>query len=106
MATVSNLLVPGERRWDDEVLEDLFEDMDVELIQCIPLPTAERKDTWFWFLDEKGEFTVRSCYSWLQGEYQGDENGIWKQIWALNLPGKVTLSCGVCVKGVYQRIMH
>lgn len=25
----------------------------------------------------------------MQGEHQGEDNNIWKRIWALNLPGKV-----------------
>lgn len=88
-ARVSNLLVPGEKRWDVEVLQDIFETRDIDLIQRIPLPLEDRNDSWFWLLDDKGEFTVRSCYRWLQGEFQGAGSSIWKKIWELNLPSKV-----------------
>lgn len=58
---VSSLMVSGERRWDMEVLNDLFEERDVKLIKCIPIPIVNKADSWFWLLDGKGEFSVRSC---------------------------------------------
>lgn len=65
--TVSNLMLTGEPRWDINVLNDICEKRDVELIKRIPLPMADRVDSWFWLLEEGGKFTVRSVYRWLQG---------------------------------------
>lgn len=47
------------------------------------------EDSWYWLLDDKGEFSVRSCYRQLIGEREGNDRGFWKKLWSLNLPGKV-----------------
>lgn len=67
--TVQSLRVPGENNWDEEVLNDIFNSRDGELIKRIPLPVTSRHDSWFWVLDEKGIFTVNSCYRMIQGEH-------------------------------------
>lgn len=48
--------------WDDDVLEDICNERDRMLIKQIPLPMSCRVDSWFWLLDDKGEFTVKSSY--------------------------------------------
>lgn len=58
-------LMDVQKKWDDAILNDLFNDRDVQLIQNIPLSSSvfrDTKDTWMWLFDENGEFTVRSCY--------------------------------------------
>ncbi|WOG90771.1 hypothetical protein DCAR_0310016 [Daucus carota subsp. sativus] len=57
-ATVTSLMVTDERKWDEEILTDLFNDRDVQLIKNIPLSAFGRNDSWMWFFDEKGEFTI------------------------------------------------
>lgn len=48
------------------------------------------KDSWFWLLDEKGDYTVKSGYRWLQGEFEDIDRRFWNKLWSLKLPGKVT----------------
>lgn len=43
--TVQSLMMPGEYRWDDDVLNDICNARDVELIKKIPLPTNDREDS-------------------------------------------------------------
>lgn len=48
-----------------------------------------KKDSWFWLPENKGDFSVRSCYRLLRGEYQCQERRFWNRIWSLRLPGKI-----------------
>ena len=51
---VSNLMMADERKWDIEVIDDLFDDRDSALIKRIPLSIHVNIDSWYWLLDEKG----------------------------------------------------
>lgn len=55
----------------------------------VPIPMEQKNDSWFWILDEKGMFTVRSCYRQLQGVGVCEYADFWKCLWSLKLPGKV-----------------
>lgn len=71
------------------MLDDLFVARDRDLIKRIPIPLQTTTDSWYWILDDKGEYTVRSCYRFLKGECRDDHSKLWKKIWALKLPNKV-----------------
>ncbi|XP_074337145.1 uncharacterized protein LOC141674318 [Apium graveolens] len=86
---VSSLMIDDGRNWDVEVIEDLLETRDCELIKQIPLSIYIFTDSWYWLLDDKGEFTVKSYYRALKGECADDCTRLWKKIWALKLPSKV-----------------
>ncbi|KAL8113024.1 hypothetical protein AgCh_020371 [Apium graveolens] len=88
-ATVSGLMEIDHRRWDEEVISDLCNDRDKELILSIPLSMGTREDGWYWLLDPKGNFTVRSGYRFLQGEQPKPYAKFWRKMWSLRLPGKV-----------------
>ncbi|KAL8125864.1 hypothetical protein AgCh_013243 [Apium graveolens] len=100
---VSSLMEDQARRWDDEILNDLFNARDVKLIKNIPLSSRERRDRWMWMwrLDEKGEFAVKSCYRQLVGECSTPDVSFWKKMWNLDLPGKVRFfmwrTCRLCL---------
>lgn len=89
-ARVQNLIDMEGRDWDAEVLHDIFNERDVDLINRIPIPAVQRDDSWFWLRDDKGQFTVRSCYRWLQGEHDAIYSNFWKKLWSLKMPGEVT----------------
>ncbi|XP_074374535.1 uncharacterized protein LOC141714938 [Apium graveolens] len=86
---VYNLMEEDGTRWGDELLRDICNGRDGKLIQQIPIPVRQRNDSWFWLLDVKGEFSVRSCYRQLQGEMDYPNAVFWKKLWSLNLPGKI-----------------
>lgn len=86
---VCNLMETNEKRWDDEILGDLFNDRDAQLIKNISLPLRDRNDSWLWLFDSKGELTVKSCYRQLVGEQSTQDAGFWKKLWSLQLPGKI-----------------
>ena len=86
---ICDLMDMQEKKWDDDILRDLFNERDVQLIQNIPLSSRRTNDTWMWLFDGNGEFTVRSCYRQLVGECSTTDATFWKKIWSLELPGKV-----------------
>ena len=67
-----------ERKWEDAILTDLFNDMDVQLIQQIPLSSRGIRDKWMWLLDEKGKFSIKSGYRQFVGECSTPDASFWK----------------------------
>ncbi|XP_074352984.1 uncharacterized protein LOC141692144 [Apium graveolens] len=88
--SVNNLMQEGGNQWDKDIVYDLFQSGDADLIKQIPLPIQDKNDSWLWILDEKGEYTVKSGYRWLQGEFEDVNRCYWTKLRALNLLGKVT----------------
>lgn len=89
-STVNSLMQEEDCRWEFDVIQDIFQTRDAELIKQIPLPVKDTTDSWFWLFDEKGEYTVRSGYRWLQGELDDADKWFWAKLWSLKLLGKVT----------------
>lgn len=89
--TVNSLMQVGQREWDIDILEDLFNERDRQLIVQVPLSNRLTSDSWYWNLDSDGDFTVRSCYRCLRGEREYVDKLFWKKLWGLTLPGKVLI---------------
>lgn len=88
--TVQNVLDENRGGCDDDVLEDILNERDRDLVRQIPLSRRRRDDSWFWSLDDKGQFTVRGCYRKLRGEAACPDADFWRRLWNLKLPGKAT----------------
>ncbi|XP_074383392.1 uncharacterized protein LOC141724963 [Apium graveolens] len=88
---VQNLMGADLRSWDMDILNDLFNERDIDLIEQIPIPIHSRPDSWYWLLDDKGLFTVKSCYISIRGEHLNTEGGFVKFLWKLKFPGKIDL---------------
>lgn len=86
---VQNLFEENQRAWDVDILSNICNDRDKKLIRQIPIPMRPREDDWYWILEDKGEFSVRSCYRKIHGESECVNKSYWKNIWSLQLPGKV-----------------
>ena len=86
---VCDLVNARDNSWDENILNNLFNERDIRLIKQIPLASTDRRDTWMWLFDTKGEFTVKSCYRQLVGECSTPDATFWKKLWHLELPGKV-----------------
>ena len=88
-ATVINLMRNGSREWDLDLLRDWFEDQDVNLICSIPISHRIIQDACYWLFDNKGVFSVKSCYRFLQGEISQQGAGLWQKIWKVKVHPKV-----------------
>lgn len=51
-SNVSGLMQVNRTQWDEDVLMDICNKMDMSLIRKIPLPMREQNDSWFWLLDD------------------------------------------------------
>ena len=64
-ATVSLLISTETTKWDDDILNDIFNDRDKNLILKIPLSRSVKTDSWFWIWERRGYYTVKSGYCFL-----------------------------------------
>ncbi|XP_074356152.1 uncharacterized protein LOC141695840 [Apium graveolens] len=89
-ATVNGLMETENRKWDEDILVDLFNDRDRDLIKQIPLSSQYTgKDNWYWIFDGNGDFTVRSTYRQIHGEQTREDRKFWMRLWGIKLPGKM-----------------
>lgn len=56
------------QQWDLDILNDLFIDKDIHLIQNIPLSSRPINDILIWKWHKKGVYTVKSGYKTLSSE--------------------------------------
>lgn len=59
---VADLIDPVSRRWDVEVINNTFWEVDRGRILAIPLGSIEVDDKEVWHYTKDGRFSVRSCY--------------------------------------------
>uniref|UniRef100_A0A803PF19 Reverse transcriptase domain-containing protein n=1 Tax=Cannabis sativa TaxID=3483 RepID=A0A803PF19_CANSA len=92
-AKVCNLLKVNELTWDEEILQDLFDDRDQLLIKRIPLIPNQPLDFLYWCKEAAGNYTVKSAYQLIQslkGVCNGNDASVfWKSLWSLKLPPKI-----------------
>lgn len=98
METLFNLQKNG---WDEDLLADIFNEDDAASIMNIPIAESKPADKIIWVEDEKGKYTVRSCYKKLQGELQNTVSPTWTMMWNFKLPPKVkTFFWQVCTNSL------
>ncbi|KAL8115417.1 hypothetical protein AgCh_022054 [Apium graveolens] len=85
---VNHLFDETGTRWDEDILYDLFNERDRRLIMQIPLSLRNTGDRWTWMFEDKGNFSVKSCYRRLRGEVECIDKRFWNRLWHLQLPGK------------------
>lgn len=98
---VCSLMEVDMNKWDDDILLDICNERDRNLMKRIPLLTRARKESWFWLFDDRGHFTVKSCYNILQGGTGYTDAHFWKKLLSLKLPSKVIIFlwrvCTLCL---------
>nr|GMD29278.1 pleckstrin homology domain-containing protein 1-like [Ipomoea batatas] len=95
-ATVSSLFDEQGKGWDKECVKDIFNERDANLIINIPLSLRKPPDSWVWYLESKGIYSVKSCYKLLIGEV--DDVRPWNRIWDL----QVCHLCGSVQESAYH----
>ncbi|KAM6600830.1 hypothetical protein CsatA_020439 [Cannabis sativa] len=90
--TVSSLFEANNRRWDEDIVKDLFSSETAAIILGIPLNQAGGIDSWYWIAEKNGFYSVRSAYNLRQRlklHSDGSEASVfWKRLWALKVPPK------------------
>lgn len=89
-ATVASLLDHSNQGWKQDSLNLLFSPRDKELINSIPLCGKPMEDVLMWPFTPSGSYTVKSGYRFLynsrsldNGDYQLDDNRLWKKAWGM-----------------------
>lgn len=96
-ATVDCLLNEDNRTWNHEMMDGIFVPEEGELIKKIPLTKNAGVDAVLWPMTEDGQYTSKSGYRFLKEQEGGlavgvqpeGVTGLWKKIWALDIPNKV-----------------
>ncbi|XP_031107260.1 uncharacterized protein LOC116011955 [Ipomoea triloba] len=88
-STVSGLIDPSTKTWDQEILQDLFDQTDVARIMSIPV-SLDYEDSWFWARDPRGCYTVKEGYRCIRGEFTTHPGTFdkWQSMWKSKAPPK------------------
>ncbi|XP_019196376.1 PREDICTED: uncharacterized protein LOC109190367 [Ipomoea nil] len=75
--------------WDPRILCDLFEPDDVARISRIPI-SPEYEDSWYWYKDPRGEYSVKNAYRQIVGNFENNSGAFdkWITLWKLKVPPK------------------
>ncbi|XP_031127607.1 uncharacterized protein LOC116029703 [Ipomoea triloba] len=86
---VSGLIDEERKAWDLYILSDIFTPADVERISRIPI-SPRYEDSWYWFGDPRGCYSVESGYRSIIGDYASLPNTFdnWNLMWKLKVPPK------------------
>ncbi|XP_019181633.1 PREDICTED: uncharacterized protein LOC109176682 [Ipomoea nil] len=88
-AKVSSLMINQKQGWDVDIIKDIFNQRDADLILNTPLSRSNRDDKLIWMGEDRGNFTVKSCYKLLPGMELHDEKKEWSIILKVKAPPKV-----------------
>lgn len=85
--------------WNVELLDMFLLPFERDRVLSIPLSTRRPRDSWYWSLEKKGEYSVRSAYRAIFGEDEGElradcsetKVGLWGKIWHANTIPRVKL---------------
>lgn len=97
ISRVSELMWPGTCTWNAPLLTSLFNPDEVELIQAIPISSAQRQDSWCWNFTPKGHFTVSSAYRLAiqplidKHRVRDIDEATWSSLWDLRIPNKIKI---------------
>lgn len=89
---VSSLMIPDERRWDEDLIKDIFNQRDANIILATPL-LESNEDCWYWRREKSGNYSVKTAYILIQeskplvNQYANTRFG--KRLWNLTIPPKV-----------------
>nr|GMC64734.1 uncharacterized protein LOC109164833 [Ipomoea batatas] len=72
-------------KWDEEVLNDIFDKRDVEKILNIPLSYKDTPGYMYWGWEERGDYSVRSSYRAQQMDHSQNELEKWTSVWKLKI---------------------
>ncbi|CAN1155874.1 Putative ribonuclease H protein At1g65750 [Linum perenne] len=86
---VADCILQPQNSWDKAKLLSLFSPDTVRQIMTIPIGPPNFPDRWVWHPDNKGRFSVKSCYRTLRSEDGSHNAKEWKWLWHLSIPPKV-----------------
>ncbi|XP_062232870.1 uncharacterized protein LOC133930222 [Phragmites australis] len=100
---VHDLILPGEKKWNEPLIRHLTHDDDADVILKSRIPVREREDFPAWHFEKNGVFSVKSAYrlAWnLSGlssrshsssSAPDDQRKLWKVLWRTDVQPKVSV---------------
>jgi hypothetical protein len=96
---VSDLIISGQSRWNENLLVELFPTYEIESILQIPLSTNPLPDRIIWHFTKSGMYTVKSGYkAAMEQKYRNLDLGgpssatrekkYWTNLWRIKLLSK------------------
>jgi hypothetical protein len=87
--SISNLIVPGTRKWNVCLLYAIFDSISADAISRLPI-SQTRTSGYLWTPSTSGRFTTHSAYlAILNNDFSGASlhypSSFWKDIWKLQL---------------------
>jgi hypothetical protein len=99
LKTVDELIDPVTGAWDEELIQLIFNPLDVDRILRIPLNENMTDDFIAWHMTKSYAFSVRSAYflAWnhIHNRRRQDAigpsriNPVWEILWKLKVPSKI-----------------
>ena len=90
---MDSLMSTSRNVYEEDILEDLFNERDRNLIRQVPLGSVSRLDRWYSLWDKKGVYSMKSGYRFLTSDlaatFSSQVPTVWKSIWKLQVPNKV-----------------
>ncbi|KAL0405108.1 UNVERIFIED_CONTAM: hypothetical protein Slati_3824700 [Sesamum latifolium] len=80
--------------WNEGLVREEFDPINVECILSIPLPSVSRQDEIVWHYGKQGKFSVKTAYSLacelaITASSSNQQN--WRLVWDLQLAPKIKL---------------
>ncbi|CAN1838863.1 Putative ribonuclease H protein At1g65750 [Linum perenne] len=101
---VCDLLIPGERAWDVEMVQELFNERDAAAIIEISIHASLDNDGRLWHFSKCGNYTVRSGYKLIMESLVPRPHlitsGPWKSVWDIEAPPRLRTFLWRVARGV------
>ncbi|KAK6115303.1 hypothetical protein DH2020_007572 [Rehmannia glutinosa] len=104
---VNNLIMNNTRRWNEELIYDIFEPADAKAIISIMLTTNRMEDKLVWNYAKDGRYKVKSGYKLATMDMENCDSvsstsgsNFWKWLWHLNVPEKILIFAWKCAHGI------
>jgi hypothetical protein len=90
--SVEDLILQGERVWNKDLLEDLFDPISVKCILSINFPVCPSFDKWIWAPASSGLFSVKSAHELeilVGGRHSPLSLDSWVSLWGLKIQARL-----------------
>jgi hypothetical protein len=100
-ATIDNLMLPNEKRWNEVVVRQVFSAELADHIMSTPLVAHVQSDRLIWKAEKNGKYFVKSAYRLCVEELIDSSHLLrpdnWSVIWKFKIPPKIrNLSWRIC----------
>ncbi|KAF4356158.1 hypothetical protein F8388_012308 [Cannabis sativa] len=97
----------GCREWDEEIVQDVFNEDDAAVILGIPLAVGEARDSWYWFKERDGIYSShRGIHSPLLMEAHALHNALTWCITHSFQPNFIASQCKILIDYISSNASH